>query len=133
MQSCYLETFKHDGELMIPAMKVSERLRAVGLDPNTPPGAFQMRPLVYKMFINQAQRLDIPFLFNKRVVRYFEEGSKAGVETDGGEKFEADVVIAADGIGSKSQAIVGGKVRAASSGRAMWRVSTNNAAGSMEC
>ncbi|OAG02158.1 monooxygenase [Paraphaeosphaeria sporulosa] len=121
MQSCFLETFKHDGELMIPAMKVSERLRAIGLDPNTPPGAFQMRPLVYKMFINQAERLEIPFLFNKRVTRYFEHENKAGVETDEGEKFEADVVIAADGIGSKSQTIVGGKVRAASSGRAMWR------------
>lgn len=127
MQSCFLETFKHDGELMIPKMKVSERLRAVGLDPNTPPGAFQMRPLVYKMFINQAKRLSIPFLFNKRVVKYSENKNKASVETDEGEKFEADVVIAADGIGSKSQTIVGGEVRAASSGRAMWRVSAINA------
>jgi 2-polyprenyl-6-methoxyphenol hydroxylase-like FAD-dependent oxidoreductase len=122
MQSCHLETFKHDGE----------RLRAVGLDPDTPPGAFQMRPLVYNMFINQAKRLDIPFLFNKRVVKYSEDNNKAGVETDEGEKFEADIVIAADGIGSKSQTIVGGKVRAASSGRAMWRVSTYNAPSSLE-
>ena len=123
MQSCFLETFKHDGEQMIPPLKVSERLRAVGLDPNTPPGAFQMRPLVYRMFINQAERLNIPFLFSKRVLRYYETETRAGVETDEGEVFEADIVIAADGIGSKSQAIVGGKVRAASSGRAMWRVS----------
>lgn len=123
MQECWLETFKHDGELMIPAKKVSERLRAVGLDPKTPPGAFQMRPLVYRMFIKQAERLKIPFLFSKRVVNYYETDRRAGVETDAGEKFEADVVIAADGIGSKSQSIVGGRVRAASSGRAMWRVS----------
>lgn len=58
-----------------------------------------------------------------RVLRYYETETRAGVETDEGEVFEADIVIAADGIGSKSQAIVGGKVRAASSGRAMWRVS----------
>ena len=123
MPNCYLETFKHDGERTIPPMKVSKRLQAAGLDPNTPPGSFQMRPLVYKMFINQAERLGIPFLFKKRVIRYFESKDRAGVETDQGEIFEADVVIAADGIGSKSQTIVGGQVLAASSGRAMWRVS----------
>lgn len=31
------------------------------------------------------------------------------------------MVIAADGVGSKSQKLVGGQVRAISSGRAMWR------------
>ncbi|ORY71532.1 uncharacterized protein BCR38DRAFT_330092 [Pseudomassariella vexata] len=121
LHDCWMETFKHSGECMIPLLKVAERLKEAGLDPDTPPGAFQMRPLVYRMFVNQVERLGIEVLFGKRVVKYFENGDKAGVETEHGETFEADMVIAADGVGSKSQEIVGGQVRAASSGRAMWR------------
>lgn len=61
--------------------------------------------------------------FNRRVTEYYEnaETGKGGVVTDDGKKYEADIVIAADGVGSKSQTLVGGQVRAQSSGRAMWR------------
>ncbi|KAK3059616.1 hypothetical protein LTS18_010428 [Coniosporium uncinatum] len=52
LHDAWIETFKHSGEQVIPPKKVSDRLRAQGLDPNTPPGTFQMRPLVYKMFVN---------------------------------------------------------------------------------
>lgn len=123
LHDAWIETFKHDGERMIPPMKVAERLRAQGLDPKTPPGAFQMRPLVYQMFLRQVERLNIPLEYNRKVVDYYEdeERGKGGVITDDGQKYEADVVIAADGVGSKSQALVGGQVRAKSSGRAMWR------------
>ncbi|KAK2068950.1 hypothetical protein P8C59_003564 [Phyllachora maydis] len=121
LHNCWIETFKHSGELMIPAMPAAVRLTAAGLDPRQPPGAFQMRPLVYQMLIRQVERLGIDFLFGKRVTRYFETATRAGVATDAGETFEADLVVAADGIGSKSQAMVGGEVRAARSGRAMWR------------
>lgn len=123
LHNCWMETFKHDGTLMIPEQKVAKRLAEAGLDPNTPPGTFQMRPLVYKMFVNQVNRLAVKVQFGKRVVKYWEDEKrgKAGVETDQGDRYEADVIIAADGVGSKSQDIVGGQVRAASSGRAMWR------------
>ncbi|KAB5584740.1 hypothetical protein GE09DRAFT_1165820 [Coniochaeta sp. 2T2.1] len=123
LHNAWIETFKHDGEQMIPPLKVADRLRDAGLDPNTPPGTFQMRPLVYKMFVNQLNKLGIKPMFGKKVVEYWEnkEIGRAGVVTDKGEKFEADIVIAADGVGSKSQKLVGGQVRAAKSGRAMWR------------
>jgi len=123
MSNAWIETFKHSGERTIPPMKVSERLRQQGMDPNTPPGRFQMRPLVYKMFVRQVEQLGIQIYFGKRVVAYEEdnERQKAMAVTDQGERFEADVVIAADGVGSKSQKLVGGVVRARSSGRAMWR------------
>lgn len=123
LHNAWIETFKHDGEQMIPPLKVADRLRDAGLDPNTPPGTFQMRPLVYKMFVNQLQKLGVNVMFGKKVVDYWEDADrgKAGVVTDKGEKFEADVVIAADGVGSKSQKLVGGQVRALKSGRAMWR------------
>jgi len=119
----WLETFKHSGEQMIKPMKIADRLRTVGLDPKTPPGAFQMRPLVYKMFVEHVEKLGINIEYNARVVDYFEdtESGKGGVITDDGKRYEADIVIAADGVGSKSQKIVGGQVRAVPSGRAMWR------------
>lgn len=123
LHDAYIETFKHSGEQMIKPLRVADRLREAGLDPDTPPGTFQMRPLVYKMFVNQVERLGVNVQFGRRVVDYYEdaEKNKAGVVCEDGEKYEADVVIAADGVGSKSQKLVGGQVRARSSGRAMWR------------
>lgn len=123
LHDAWIETFKHSGEQMIKPLKVADRLRAQGLDPNTPPGTFQMRPLVYKMFVRQVQELGVHIEYNQRIVDYEEDEAKgkAYAINDAGEKFEADVIIAADGVGSKSQKLVGGQVRAVSSGRAMWR------------
>ncbi|KIW04618.1 uncharacterized protein PV09_04365 [Verruconis gallopava] len=123
LHNCWMETFKHSGEMMIAPSLVSARLRAQGLDPNTPPGTFQMRPLVYRMFVRQLERLGIEVEYNKRIVDYKEdaEKGKAYAIASDGSRYEADVIIAADGVGSKSQKLVGGQVRAVSSGRAMWR------------
>ncbi|EME87343.1 uncharacterized protein MYCFIDRAFT_184415 [Pseudocercospora fijiensis CIRAD86] len=123
IHNAWIETFKHSGERMIPPLSVAERLRDAGLDPKTPPGTFQMRPLIYRMFVRQVEKLGIDIEFNRRVVDYFEDEKtgKGGCVTDDGKRYEADVVIAADGVGSKSQKLVGGQVRARSSGRAMWR------------
>lgn len=123
LHNAWIETFKHSGERMIPPLSVAERLRDAGLDPKTPPGTFQMRPLIYRMFVRQVEKLGVDIEFNRKVVDFFEDESrgKGGCITDDGKKYEADVVIAADGVGSKSQKLVGGQVRARSSGRAMWR------------
>ncbi|EPE37104.1 FAD/NAD(P)-binding protein [Glarea lozoyensis ATCC 20868] len=123
LHDAYIETRKHSGEVMVPPMRVRDRLAAQGLNPSTPPGTFQMRPLIYKMFVKQVERIGIKVQFGKNVVDYYEdeETGKAGITTKDGEKFEADIVIAADGVGSKSQRVVGGQVRAIQSGRAMWR------------
>lgn len=123
LHNAWIETFQHSGKLTVPKMYVAKRLAAAGLDPNTPPGTFQLRPLIYKMFVRQVERLGVDIEFNTRIVDYFEDEKtgKAGCVAEDGRKFEADVVIAADGVGSKSQKIVGGQVRAVSSGRAMWR------------
>ncbi|GAB1726416.1 monooxygenase [Hortaea werneckii] len=123
LHNAWIETFKHSGEQIVKPLYVAERLKAAGLDPKTPPGTFQMRPLIYKMFVKQVERLGVKIEFNARVVDYFDddETGKGGCVTQDGRKYEADVVIAADGVGSKSQRLVGGQVRAISSGRAMWR------------
>lgn len=123
LHNAWIETFKHSGEQVISPKKVADRLKAQGLNPNTPPGTFQMRPLVYKMFVRQLEKLGIEVEYNQRVVDYQEDeqSGKAAAITDDGKRYEADIVIAADGVGSKSQKLVGGQVRARSSGRAMWR------------
>lgn len=84
-----------------------------------------MRPLVYRMLLRQAEKLGVDIQFGKKVVDYSEDAmrKKAVAITDKRERFEADVVIAADGVGSRSQKLVGGQVRAKSSGRAIWRAS----------
>ena len=123
LHNAWISTYKHDGEFMIKPLKVAERLAAAGLDPNTPPGTFQMRPLVYQMFVEQVEKLGVNIDFNTRVVDYFEDEAtgKGGCVAEDGVRYEADLVIAADGVGSKSQKLVGGQVRAQKSGRAMWR------------
>ena len=73
LHDAWIETFKHTGEVMTKPLKVSDRLRTQGLDPDTPPGTFQMRPLVYKMFVRQVEKLSIKLEFNRRVVDYFED------------------------------------------------------------
>lgn len=124
LHDAWIETLKHDGTRVIPPLKIADRLRDAGPDPETAPGTFQMRPLVYKMLVAQVRRLGVDIQFGKRVVEYFEDEGwqRAGVVTEHGERLEADVVIAADGVGSKSHGLVGGQARAVSSGRAVWRV-----------
>jgi 2-polyprenyl-6-methoxyphenol hydroxylase-like FAD-dependent oxidoreductase len=123
LHNLWIETLRHDGTKMIAPRYVRDRYRESGLDPKSPPGTFQMRPLVYKMLMNQTNKLGIKVEFGRKVVEFYEDEArgKAGVHCDDGSSYEADIVIAADGVSSPSQQITGGQVRAASSGRAMWR------------
>ncbi|KAH8882212.1 FAD/NAD(P)-binding domain-containing protein [Thozetella sp. PMI_491] len=122
LTNLWMTTHKHEGTSMTPMMSFADRVKAQGLM-KSPPGTFQLRPLVYQMYIRQVEQLGVDIQFGKKVVDYFEDEDKKkpGVVTDQGERFEADVVIAADGVGSKSQSLLGGQVRAKPSGRAMWR------------
>lgn len=82
------------------------------------------RPKFHKMLSDQAERVGIAIEYNKRVTAYFEtdDTDKAGVIIDGGEIIEADVVIAADGVGSKSsQVTMGHEIRARSTGFSIYR------------
>ena len=119
--NCWIETFKHDGTQMVPPSKVADRLKDKRLD--AAPTCLQVRPLVYAMFSRQVEKLGIKVDYGTNVVDFIAAPGrgKAGAVTEHGERFEADVVIASDGVGSKSQRIVGGEVRAKSSGRAIWR------------
>ena len=83
------------------------------------------RPKLIKALYDYAISLGIPIVFGKRVVEYEEpdETDRAYAITDTDERFEADVVVAADGIGSKASKMTGGKeVKAISSGWSVYRV-----------
>lgn len=62
------------------------------------------RPKLIAALYGFVKLLGIPVTFGKKVVDYREslEDSRAGVVAEQGEKFEADLVIAADGMGSIS-------------------------------
>lgn len=82
------------------------------------------RPKMQQMLLKQLQKIGIPLEFNHRVVDYYEDigSAKGGIILDNGEKLEADLVIAADGVGTKSYNLVAGrKVQAESSGYAIFR------------
>ncbi|KAE8555701.1 hypothetical protein EYB25_000399 [Talaromyces marneffei] len=84
------------------------------------------RPLFHLMLDTQLQMIGLKVQYGKRAIRYIDEdpeqGTKAAVELDTGEIIEADVVIAADGVGGHStKATLGHEVPARSTGHAIYR------------
>ena len=68
--------------------------------------------------------LGVSVIFSNHVVEYFEalDQKKAGVITAGGERFEAELVVAADGVGSKSWKLIqSSQSEARSSGFGVYR------------
>ena len=83
------------------------------------------RPKLIKALYEYTISLGVPVMFGKRVVEYQESGADtlAYAITDTGERFEADLVVAADGIGTMAGQITSGKAtRAFSSGQSIYRV-----------
>ena len=83
------------------------------------------RPRLISMLYDYVYMLGIPVTFGKHVVDYYEnlETRKAGAITDGGEQFEGDLVVAADGVASKSwKAVSGADSKPQSSGFSVYRV-----------
>ncbi|KEY69562.1 hypothetical protein S7711_09276 [Stachybotrys chartarum IBT 7711] len=75
-----------------------------------------------KSLETQARRLGIPIEYGKNVIKYDEDETKAFVKTETGDVYYADLVVAADGIGTKSHKhVVGKPMPAMSSGAAAYR------------
>jgi 2-polyprenyl-6-methoxyphenol hydroxylase-like FAD-dependent oxidoreductase len=74
-----------------------------------PPQRFyrHSRPKFHKMLTEQCHKVGIDVEYGKYVVEYYEKPNinEAGVLLKSGEVVKADVVVAADGIGSKSTKI----------------------------
>nr|ANM86353.1 putative 6-hydroxynicotinate 3-monooxygenase [Cladonia uncialis subsp. uncialis]AUW31216.1 putative monooxygenase [Cladonia uncialis subsp. uncialis] len=84
----------------------------------------QSRVKFYKSLIRQAQRLGLLIEYHKRVVSYYEddESGTGGVVLESGERREADVVVAADGIKTRSGRLISGDViQPKESGMAIYR------------
>jgi 2-polyprenyl-6-methoxyphenol hydroxylase-like FAD-dependent oxidoreductase len=69
-----------------------------------------------------ASLLGIPIEFSTNAVDYFETEDYGGVELADRRKLTADIVVAADGVGSKSWHLVGEKTAPISSGFVLYRV-----------
>jgi flavin-dependent dehydrogenase len=97
---------KHTGEVIIPpaGMTWTASSTSNGKTP-TPSRLYRHhRPKFYRMLLDQLATIGIQVEWKHRVIKYFEdvELGKDGVVLDSGEKIEADVVIDADGLGTKS-------------------------------
>lgn len=105
---------KHTGEIAVEKAAMG---RLEGTDPDEEPMAVQMRAVFHRMLYNQVRKLNIPITYNKRAIDYTEDNEKAYVLTDDEQTASADVIVASDGIGSKSQRVVnGGHIEAKGSG-----------------
>ncbi|KAF6802973.1 FAD-binding domain protein [Colletotrichum musicola] len=83
------------------------------------------RPGLTQMLYDQCQRLGIPVTFGVNIVDYVEdvEAGTATAVADDGRRFTGDVVVAADGLGTKSHKIVTGEViRAVPTGFVICRI-----------
>jgi 2-polyprenyl-6-methoxyphenol hydroxylase-like FAD-dependent oxidoreductase len=93
-------------------------------DPTNPSLAIY-RSKLHKCLYEYALSLNIPMVFNAGVASYFEsqDDKLGGVVLSDGRTLTADLVVAADGVGSKSWELVTGKKEAPiSSGFVLYRV-----------
>ncbi|KAL1617419.1 hypothetical protein SLS56_010997 [Neofusicoccum ribis] len=87
------------------------------------PALIATRSELHKLLYEYAQELGITIEFNATAVDYYETDEAGGVVLSDGRKLEADVVVAADGVGSKACLLVSGyKDKPSSSGSAVYRV-----------
>jgi hypothetical protein len=95
------------------------------VDANTPTIIYRHhRPKFHQMLLRQLSRIGIEVEYSRRVVEYYDDVSsnEGGVVLDDGLRIQADLVVAADGLGTKSSMLIsGGKVEARSSGYAIFR------------
>jgi 2-polyprenyl-6-methoxyphenol hydroxylase-like FAD-dependent oxidoreductase len=81
------------------------------------------RSKLHNVLYEYASQLGIPVEFSATASEFFETESHGGVVLSDGRTIKADVVVAADGVGSKSWAlVVGSKEPPISSGFVLYRV-----------
>ncbi|RYP83146.1 hypothetical protein DL769_001452 [Monosporascus sp. CRB-8-3] len=85
-------------------------------------GLGMSRAVFHSLLYQYTLHIGIPIRFAAKVVDYFETDDQAGVVLENGENLTADVVVAADGIGSRSWRLIAGtKEEPISSSFAMFR------------
>jgi len=111
---------KHTGECVIPP---GPAFVSSGEGGEEPARIYRHhRPKFHHMLFEELERQGIEVEYGRYVVAYFESEAKGGVILKSGEKIEADLVVAADGVGTKSHLLVAGKkIEAKSNGYAIFR------------
>ena len=103
---------KPDGEMIVPPFRINPESAGRAL----------RRSDMAKVLTDEVHRRGIEIRYNSKVIEYFETPENGGIVLDGGERLTADVVVAADGLHSRSWALVTGKKEEpASSGNAVYR------------
>ncbi|KAK1634517.1 putative monooxygenase [Colletotrichum phormii] len=115
-----------EGQFAVPKAEVEHHLPGVATHVIWP---IRAKPIVSRrdlamIFLGQCERLGIPVTYGVDIAHYSEDGQgTATAHVEDGRSFTGNVVIAADGIGSKSCSMTLGKpVRAVSTGYCADRV-----------
>lgn len=110
-----LEFYKYDGELLVKLDDKDNQQEGINSAPT-------WRSLLHELLAQYTSELGITIEFGKAAVEYHETDSKGFVNTADGTTYEADVVIAADGISSRSaNLILRHQEKPTSSGYAIYR------------
>ncbi|KAM6506717.1 hypothetical protein FSOLCH5_013692 [Fusarium solani] len=125
---CYkarIHVCAQDGSLVLPPLETEWERDGVAKHvvwPLEVGGAF-FRSDVALMFFAQCQRLGIPFSFGVHIAEYSDDDGLATAHANDGRQFSGHVVIAADGLGTKSHSVVlGHPTRAVGTGYCVDRV-----------
>ena len=94
-----LEFYKYDGSLIV---KLSDRDAGGEGIVSAPLWRNSLHAELYRY----AMELSIPITFDKSVVEFWEIESKGFIRCSDGQQYEADVVVAADGITSKAAKLI---------------------------
>lgn len=122
---CWMSYYRHSGQHIYGPNPPSFNDPENSVGRKGPHVAFmQSRIKFYKSLIRQTERLGVKIEYNKRVIDYYEDvaAGVGGVILENGEKHEADVVVAADGIKTHSSKIIlGSDIQPKESGMAIYR------------
>ena len=122
---CWMSYYRHSGQHIYGLNPPSFNDPENRVGRKGPHVAFmQSRIKFYKSLIRQTERLGMKIEYNKRVVDYYEDVAAGfgGVVLESGEKRQADVVVAADGIKTRSSKIISGvDIQPKESGMAIYR------------
>ncbi|RGP78644.1 FAD nad p-binding domain-containing [Fusarium longipes] len=81
------------------------------------------RSKLHNLLFEYAEQIGIPIEFSATALKFFETDDQGGVVLSDGRRLTADVVVAADGVGSKSwELVVGSDDPPVSSGFVLYRV-----------